>query len=176
MNKTPIELSEDDLEAGISLVEVVVAMTIFAVFMLSTGATLMGGIAQRRHAYDTYEALTIARDFLSEVQEVANLPQDLTADEGIGSVYQVYQGATFPAPALPGGSITVQIHASEASVPTELGGPQDLNFDADDDDDLDSTAAGSDLRIVPMTITLTWGSGTEQTTLIMHRLVTNTTN
>ncbi|MEM7261408.1 MAG: prepilin-type N-terminal cleavage/methylation domain-containing protein [Planctomycetota bacterium] len=161
-------------EGGLSLVEIIVAFTIFAIFMLSAGATLMGGIAQRRYADETYRALSEVRDFVSDAQEIANLPQDLTLGEGIGALHALYQNQTFPAPGVPNGQISVVIHANEQTVPAELGGPQDLNFDSDDQDDLDSVAAGSDLKLVPMTITINYGIGNNQTTQVFHRLITNT--
>jgi hypothetical protein len=61
-------------------------------------------------------------------------------------------------------------------VPAELGGPQDLNFDGDAQDNLTAVGSSVDLKLVPMTITVTFGDGSPQQTIVAHRLIGKTTD
>ena len=61
-------------------------------------------------------------------------------------------------------------------MPAVFGGPQDLNYDNDALDDLGNISNGSDLKLVPMTLTLTFLDGSVTQTMTVHRLITKTTN
>lgn len=162
-------------ERGLTIVEVSVSMAIFTVLMLSVGMTLVSGIQHRRQTYQDYRAMSVLRDMVAEIQEVANLPNDLTQSTGVGSIYQRYHNQSFSVPVLPSGSITVLCYANEATVPAQLGGPQDLNLDGDAADNLNSVAAGPDLRIVPILLTLTYQDEERNDRLSsLYRLVTQT--
>ncbi|MCA8962830.1 MAG: prepilin-type N-terminal cleavage/methylation domain-containing protein [Planctomycetes bacterium] len=171
---SPISRSRRHAQRGLSLVEILIALTVFGAFLLATGTTLVGGIAQRRYTFNSYQTISVARNFLADVQEIANMPQDLIADQGVGALYKLYEDRTFTTNVIPNGQITVTIHANETSVPAELGGPQDLNFDGDANDDLDNPAAGTDLVLVPMEVTISFGAGSEQGSITIYRLITNT--
>ena len=78
-------------------------------------------------------------------------------------------------PELTAGEISITCHANETAVPLALGGPQDLNFDGDAADDLASAQGGADLKLVPLTLTLTFESGGATHTLSLRRLIAQTT-
>lgn len=161
-------------ESGLSLVEILVAVTVLSVVLLSTGLTLLRGYGQRRESFQAYLAANAVRDLMADIQATANLDQDLGALEGIGAVYQKYHNQTFNVPSLPAGQIVVFCYGNEGTVPTALGGPQDLNFDGDAVDDA-TVAAGSDLKLVPLRVTVTSSQDSTQLySMVVHRLVTQT--
>lgn len=178
MDNTVIEMQKSTArrDTGLSLVEVAMAVTLFALISVSVTMTIARGIQHRQHSFQRYQALSALRDVLAEVQETANLPQDLTVPQGIGAVYMKYHGQTIPEPTVPGGQITVTCYADETSVPVILGGPQDLNFDGDALDNLANASNGTDLKLVPMALTIQFGEGVEAQSLTVHRLVCKTSN
>ncbi|MBI4584669.1 MAG: prepilin-type N-terminal cleavage/methylation domain-containing protein [Planctomycetes bacterium] len=163
-------------QAGITLVEVTVALGIFSVLILSVGITLLRGMEHRRQAFLEYRGMESMRNLIAEIQETANLPQDLPALRGIGAVYMKYHDKTFAVPELPSGQIQVACAPNEAAVPAVLGGPQDLNFDGDAGDNLGNLSNGTDLRLVPMVLTLTFVEDGKTRTQTVHRLITQTTD
>ena len=100
--------------------------------------TLVNGMKHRQESPRSFLALSALRDKVAEIQDTANLPQKLENQEGVGAVYAKYHGQTFTVCQLPSSEITVICFADETSVPGYLGGPQDLNFDGDPDDNLDN--------------------------------------
>ena len=122
------------------------------------------------------EVVTAARDFVADMQDTANLPQSLPDDEGIGALYAKYHLKTFSLGTLPVGEITVTIFPDETAVPAEFGGPQDLNFDGDAEDDLGNQSNGTDLKLIPTTLTLTYDEDGFTQTLTVNRLITKTAN
>ena len=165
-------------ERGMTLVEITVAIVVFTVIAIPVSFTLVRGMAHRMHVFQQYLALSALRDLAAEIQETANSPLDLSQQMGIGAVFDKYDGQTFTAPALQNGQITVTCYADEVLVPAALGGPQDLNFDGDPDDDLGNQSNGTDLKLVPMILTITYDDGntSQQVTFDMHRLIGKTTD
>ncbi len=161
-------------QRGIALVEVAVSLSVFTIIAVPVAITLLRSMEYDGQSHQMYLATSALRDRIADVQETANLAQNLVAEEGIGAVYDKYDGQTFTVAALPSGQISFECYADEAAVPVSLGGPQDLNFDGDATDNL--TAVGFDLRLVPMVLTLTFAAGGGSQTIIMHRLITQTTN
>ena len=141
---------------GISLVEITLALSVFGVISVGATSTLLSGASYREDSFDTYRAASALRDFLADVQATANAPQNLTLQQGVGAIYDKYHDQTFTVSSLPAASITVTAYATETSVPIALGGPQDLNFDGDAQDDLSNQSNGADLRLVPLTLVLRW--------------------
>ena len=160
--------------SGFTLVELAVAGVILVVLTLAVGTTLVQGIKQRRESLGSFQSLIGVRDVLAEIQETANLPQDLTVQKGIGAIYQKYHGTTIPVPDLPSGEVTITCFPNEAQVPAILGGPQDLNFDGDAADNLGIQSNGSDLKLIPMFLDVTFDGGGFQQLFTVHRLVTRT--
>ena len=160
---------------GIALLEISVAVVVFALILLSSLLTLTKGVDQRRQSFQNYRAIHAIRDLVADMQETANRPLDLSEKEGIGAVYNKYHSQSFAITNLPSGQLTVTCHPNEVSVPGLLGGPQDLNFDGDALDDLGNASAGTDLKLVPMTIVATYVDGSETFSLTAHRLVSQTT-
>lgn len=173
---TPNNDTLDHSERGVTLVEVIVALAVFTVISLAVSMTLMRGIDHREQAFQRYRALNAIRNVVADIQNLANEPQDLVAGVGIGAVYARYDGATITIDDLPSGQVTIDCFADEANVPAVFGGPQDLNFDNDAQDDLGNISNGSDLKLVPMTLTLTFLDGSVTQTVTVHRLITKTTN
>lgn len=168
--------SLDSREQGVSLVEVAIALAVFTTIALAVSMTLMRGIDHREQSYQMYRALNAVRNVVADIQDVANQPQDLVAGVGIGAIYSRFDGATITIDDLPSGQVVIDCFADEANVPAVFGGPQDLNFDNDAQDDLGNVSNGSDLKLVPMTLTLTFLDGSVTQTMTVHRLITKTTN
>ncbi len=168
--------SLDSPERGVSLVEVVMALAVFTMISLAVSMTLMRGIGHREQSFQMYRALNAVRNVIADVQDVANQLQDLPAGVGIGAVYARYDGTTVTIDDLPSGQVAIVCFADEANVPAVFGGPQDLNYDNDAQDDLGNISNGSDLKLVPMTLTLTFVDGSVSQTMTVHRLITKTTN
>ncbi len=168
--------SLDSPERGVSLVEVVMALAVFTMISLAVSMTLMRGIGYREQSFQMYRALNAVRNVVADIQDVANQPQDLTAAVGIGAVYARYDGTTVTIDDLPSGQVAIVCFADEANVPAVFGGPQDLNYDNDAQDDLGNISNGSDLKLVPMTLTLTFLDGSVTQTMTVHRLITKTSN
>lgn len=163
-------------EQGLGMIEVVVSLTIFAVLVLAVSVTLLRGMEHRRQTFEDYRAMSAARSMLSEIQNTANLPQDLAAQQGIGAVYSKYNGQTFPVASLPAGQIAVTCNGNEVSLPAIFGGSQDLNLDGDAQDVLGGLDAGTDLKIVPVTLVVSYFEDGGTRTLTVHRLITKTTD
>ena len=74
--------------------------------------------------------------------------------------------------------MSIVCFANEAAVPPELGGPQDLNFDGDADDDLANQSNGTDLKLVPIILKMTFGASVagDRQSLTVYRLVSKTTD
>jgi type IV pilus assembly protein PilV len=163
-------------QRGLTLVEMVVAMSVFSVVALGVGLTLVRGAESRQESFLHFRAINALRDFLAEVQDTANKDFDLSALEGIGSIYSKYGGKSSSVTSLPSGSIAVTCYADETSVPTALGGPQDLNFDNDAADVLSGVSAGTDLKVVPMQLTLSFVEKGVTQSITIYRLVTRTSD
>ena len=162
-------------QLGMSLVEVVMASAVLAFVLIAVGVVLIRGIDQRQEAFEHYRAISTLRDFIAGVQGTANLPDNLPAQEGVAALFARYNNGVFPI-ANGGGEIEVIVYANEATVPAELGGVQDLNYDGDMQDNLGNQSAGTDLKVVPMEITLTYDLDGQSQSLKTYRLVTNTAN
>jgi len=162
--------------SGLALVEIMVSLSIFAILVLSVSLALVHGIRQRRESFQFYRALSAIRDKVAEIQETANLPQDLANNRGIGAVYAKYHSKSFAVPDLPSGQVTITCYPDETSVPAVLGGPQDLNFDGDPDDNLGNISNGTDLKLVPLILVCTFVDNATPSSVAMHRLITKTTN
>jgi type II secretory pathway pseudopilin PulG len=163
-------------EAGFSLIEIVFAAAIFATALMTTGLTLLQGARSQDESDVFTRAVRAVRDVCAEIQEQANLPQNLPLLQGIGAVYAANHGTTRAIADLPAGSISITCFANEATVPAILGGPQDMNFDGDDDDNLGGGANGSDMQIVPMVITVRFTDERGLVTQTYHRRFTQTTD
>lgn len=161
---------------GMTLVEIVAALGLFCVLVLSVAFTLVKGIEHRRQSFQVYQGISALRNLVAEIQESANLPTDLAAKTGIGAIYTKYNGKSFPVSSLQAGQISVTCFPNETTVPAILGGPQDLNVEGDAQDDLGNQSAGVDLKIVPMTLTLTYIERGATLTRAMHLLVTRTSD
>lgn len=163
-------------QRGVTLVEVTIALAVFTLIALAVSMTLMRGIDHREQSFQMYRALNAVRSVVADIQDVANQPQDLVAGVGIGAIYDRYNGATITIDDLPSGQVAIECFADEANIPAIFGGAQDLNFDNDAQDDLGNISNGSDLKLVPMTLTLTFIDGSVTQTMTVHRLITKTTN
>jgi Tfp pilus assembly protein PilV len=163
-------------QQGLGMVEVVVSLTIFAVLILAVSVTLVRGMEHRRQTFEDYGAMCAARGILAEIQDTANMTQDLSAQQGIGAVFAKYNGQTFPCASLPTGQITVTCHASEVSLSSVFGGAQDLNLDGDAQDVLGGLDAGTDLKLIPVTVVVSYFGDRGTRTLTVNRLITRTTD
>lgn len=163
-------------ERGFTLLEVAIAISLFILIAVPVSITLLRGMQHGEQSHQQYVALNALRDLIAEMQEVANLPQDLPNQEGIGAIYARYHDQSIPIPDLTSGSITVVCFPNESGVPGNLGGPQDLNFDGDATDDLGNQSNGSDLKLVPMTLTIQYTDRGGTYTITKERLLTKTTN
>ncbi len=168
--------SSGDGREGLTLVELTVSITIFTIIAVAVAFTITRGMQHRLQSFESYLAINAVRDILADIQETANRPQNLAKQEGIASIYAKYHNQTFPVANVPTASISVTCYADEATVPAFLGGPKDLNFDGDAQDNLGNQSNGTDLKLVPLTVTLTIGQGNMQQTLVRHRLISQTTN
>ena len=157
-------------ETGLTLVELMISISLLGIVWLAVVLTIMMGSRHRRESFEGYRALSAMRGLLADIQDTANRREDPVALEGIGSVFEVYNGGSFAIPDVPSGTLTVTCHADETSVPAVFGGPQDLNFDGDALDDLSGAGSG-DLKLVPMTLVATFSGGGTTT---LHRLVAKT--
>ena len=163
-----------DRQRGLTLLEITVALSVFIVLILSVSLTLVRGMEHRQESFQLYRGQSALRTLLADIQETANQPQDLQAEQGVGAIYGKYHGQTFSVPELPSGQISVLVFADEPSVPSFLGGPQDLNFDNDPNDNLQSTAAGPDLKLVPVELTLTFVEDGVGHSMKVRRLIART--
>lgn len=161
-------------QCGLTLLEITVALSVFLVLILSVSLTLVRGMEHRRESFLLYRGQSALRTLIADIQETANQPQDIQAHEGVGALYGKYHGQSITVPELPSGQISVLVLADETTVPSFLGGPQDLNFDSDAQDNLQSTAGGVDLKLVPMDLTLTFNEEGVVHTMKVHRLFTRT--
>ncbi len=170
-NRGPTE----KLEAGFTILEVVIAATILTTAIMTAGLTVLMGMRSQDESEEGSAALRAVRDICAEIQEQANEDQDLTAFEGIGAIYTIYDGLTRTVADLPQGRISVTIYANEATVPSDLGGPQDLNFDGDLNDNLGGQSNGSDLQMIPAEITDSYTDERGTIVQTFHRRFSQTT-
>ncbi len=138
------------------MLELTVSVTIFAIALLSTGLTLLHGVRSQGESTTASDSLRAVRDVYAEIQQITNQPQDLTKFQGVSAVYTLYNGLVRTVPGLPAGTITCVVFANEVTIPVELGGPQDLNFDGDAGDDLGGAAMGTDLQLIPFQLTVSY--------------------
>jgi len=162
-------------ESGLSLIEVTLSLSIFAILVLSVVMTLASGIQHRQQTFQEYRALSALRDAVAAMQETANRPQNLAAKEGIGSVYNKYEALTISTSGLPSGVISIDCFSDENTLPSRFGGPQDLNLDGDARDNLGNASLGTDLKIVPVSLTVTYSDDKGTRTETIDRLITKTT-
>ena len=161
-------------QTGMSLIEILVALSVFIFITLGVNTALLLGMKQREEAFNYYRAISAMRGKIAEIQEVANLDTNLALQEGVGSLHARYSNKMATVANVPGGKITTVCFPNETTVPAAFGGPQDLNFDGDASDDL--TAVAFDLRLVPMSITLSFTSEGNNQFMTTHRLFTRTAN
>jgi len=151
------------------------ATALFVLVFLGVFMSMLHGMKQREESFLMYRAVSALRDKVAEIQYLANLPTDLQDGEGIRSIYSRFHDTTSPVADLPGGEIQITCYADENTVPNELGGPQDLNYDSDALDDA-TQSAGTDLNTVPMALSLTFVEQSVAHTVTVHRLITRTTD
>ncbi|MGE3166178.1 MAG: prepilin-type N-terminal cleavage/methylation domain-containing protein [Planctomycetota bacterium] len=161
--------------SGMSLIELSVSLTVLSVVVVSTGMTLTSGIRERQESLDDLRALSAVRTLIAEIQEVTNGVPDPTQNTGPGAIFGLYDGQSLTIDGLDGATIDVSCFADETAVPAELGGPQDLNFDGDAQDQLDNQSNGTDLKAVPTVMTVSFGDAGEHAHTI-YRTFTRTTN
>ena len=169
-------IARGERERGLTLIEILVAVGIFAFVAMGSAITVLKSAQYRRQTFEMYLLTSGLRDLTAEMQDVANRPESMTADEGIGGIFHRYNGKTFPIANLPAGQIAVSCESDEATVPAAFGGPQDLNFDGDALDNLGGIAEGLDLKLVPVTLTASYDSDGVTVTRVIHRLVARTGN
>ncbi len=162
-------------EAGLTLIEVAVSLAVFTLIALGVSMTLIRGIDHREESFQSYRALNAVRNVVATIQDTANQPPDFANQLGIGSVYRRYDGQTIAVDDLPSGQVLITCFVDETAVPAIFGGPQDLNLDNDAQDDLGNLSAGTDLKLIPITLTLTWVEENGSRTMTVHRLITKTT-
>ena len=167
--------SRNPRESGFSLVEVLIASTILLVSLVTTGFTILSGVQSQDESEVSTTALRAVRDLCAEIQAEANLENDLLAMVGMSGIYENYDNTTRAIPELPNGTITIRCFAHEGLVPAELGGPQDLNFDGDVGDD-HTIASGTDLRLAPIQLTVTYTDDRGTVTRDYHRSFSQTTD
>jgi prepilin-type N-terminal cleavage/methylation domain-containing protein len=163
-------------QGGFSLIELTVSVSIFAIALMSTGLTLLHGVRAQEESITYSDSLRSVRDVYAEIQQISNQPQDVTKFQGISAVYTLYNGLTRAVPELPGGTMTCVVFANEAAIPVELGGPQDLNFDGDANDDLGGSADGTDLQLIPFQLTVSYTDDRGTITQIFYRRIGQTTD
>ena len=166
--------NQHDRQRGFSIAEVVVAMTLLGLISLGGGVAVATGMSYQRDLLDEHQVIHAIENQLAEIQDVANRTDDLAAQEGISAIMARYDGQVIPIPGVTNGQISLTVFANEASVPAELGGPQDLNFDGDAADDLGNQSQGTDLKLVPLVVSVTYGINSEQS-MTFHTLITSTT-
>lgn len=171
--------------SGLTLIEVTISFAMFVVMVLAVSMTLVAGMRQRRATFEWYQAMRSARDMVAEIQHNANADQDLTVSLGVGATYVKYNAQTTVStinkmigetPTTECNSVAVAVYPDETSVMSKLGGAQDLNFDGDAADNLGNAGAGTDLKLVPMEVIVTYTEANQTRTLTVPRLVTKTTN
>ena len=169
-------MKKNQRQQGFSLLELMVSLSLLVTISLAASFTMVSGAKHRRESFQIYLTRAALRDLVADIQETANKPQNLPGQEGIGAVYVKYNAQTFPIAALANGQVSVTCFANEATVPTTLGGPQDLNFDGDAQDNLGNQSAGSDLKLVPMTLIASFVEAGVTQQIVVQRLVTKTTD
>lgn len=163
-------------EAGVSLLELVISLSLFVGISLATHASLLSGMKQEGESQSEYLAFVFLRDAMAEAQDIANRPYNPGLSEGIAFLWQRYDNLTRSLGGLENGVLDMRVFANETAVPAEFGGPQDLNFDGDALDDLDNALGGPDLKLVPIQITVSWLEATTTRTITLQRLVARTAN
>lgn len=183
--KISIPARSPDNASGLTLIEVTISFAVFVIMVLSVSMTLVEGMRQRQATFEWYQAMRGLRDTMAEIQENANVDQDLTANVGMGTTYLRYNAQTLLSKiaklrtdtttthTLPVG---VTVFPNELVVPGKFGGVQDLNFDGDSADDLGNASAGTDLKLIPVEITVTYTESNQTRTITLPRLVAKTTN
>lgn len=174
--------------SGMSLIDVTAALALFAGLALVVSSALVTSLQGGGSTWRSSVAMSVLRDRLAEIQETANTD--------MANVYPTYHGAwsgsgtTFSVPDLPDGQLTIVCYKNETStpagnnlsgrsddttapIPTELGGPRDLNMDGDANDELGPTA--DDAKLVPMTLTLTWTENGLTQRISVNALIGSTT-
>lgn len=174
LDKTNTPNETQARQAGFSIAEVVVAMTLLGLIALGGGVAVASGMGYQRDLLDEHQVIHAIENQLAEIQDIANRTEDLGAQEGISAIMSRFDGQVITIPGVPNGQISLTCFANEATVPAILGGPQDLNFDGDAADDLGNASLGTDLKLVPMVINVTYGLNS-QNSLTFHTLITTTT-
>lgn len=167
------EVSSD--QSGLSLLETTLSLSLFAVVILASGETLLRGVEHGETSFDNFQLMTVVDNKIAEMQNYANLPNNYVTQEGIGSIYGRYNGVWESIGELNLGYIYTRCYGNETTVPTILGGPQDLNYDNDAEDNLDSAAGGVDLKLVPVYIFAYYVEDGNVQSLWTYRLITKTT-
>lgn len=182
-------MTRSSARSGLSMVDVTVALGVFAGLVLVVSSALVTGVEGGGSTWRSSVAMSVIRDRLAEIQETANT--------NMASVYTTYHGSwngsgkTFDVAELPNGKLHIFCYKNEtnksagttvasgrtdkhtAPIPSELGGPRDLNMDGDAEDELGPT--GDDAKLIPMTLTLTWTEKTSTQRLRVHALIGSTT-
>ncbi len=155
-------------EEGFALVELIVAALVLVVAVFGVAAALGSSWRQHRQSRATAIAVAAIRDRIAEIQWYAN-----TGVTGLYAYYTSTAGSTFDVPAVPNvhegllpipgrshvGTILCWHDETGAASPSgassgdsaRAGLPRDLNMD---DDAGDANLVGSDMKVVPLKISL----------------------
>ncbi len=163
-----------DRSEGLSLLEITISLSLFAIVILASGETLLRGVEQSEDSFSKFQLMLAIENKIAEIQDIVNQPNDYSKKMGVSSVYAKYEGTWSNFTDLPNGKIYTRCFADENTVPAILGGPQDLNYDNDSLDNLQSSAGGLDLKLIPMYIYASYVEDGNTYSYWTYRLITKT--
>ena len=134
-----------------------------------TMRTTHGGIRR------SFPRIRVLRSCVAKIQATANNTGALESGAGVEALYGLYHDQAIVPEGMPDWTIQITCYADETTVPSVLGGPQDLNFDGDAQDNLGGIVNGVDLKVVPMQFVLTHGNTGAAQPITAYRLITKTT-
>jgi prepilin-type N-terminal cleavage/methylation domain-containing protein len=166
--------------SGLTLVEVVIAMTVFTVLTMMLAAGMQTAIMGGEQAWRQNLAMSAARDRIAAIQSFANADTSVFPSQGLANVHAAFNDTTVPIPGLPQGTVKVVFFINETEIPAVFGGPRDINLDGDAGDGSTTVAGnpplpGSDAKLLPTVITVQWSDGPGGlNTLTLHHILTRT--
>jgi prepilin-type N-terminal cleavage/methylation domain-containing protein len=151
---------------GMTLVEVIFALTILAIVTLGISSAFIGTSAMRQATENQVHAYNAARGMMEEIRAAQK-----TGTQGLDNIIATYSATgnqTFTVDRI-GGTGTIILYLQEDTVPVEVGadpvtlvnsagerfGEYDLNGDNDESDTF-TTATSDQVRVLPVEVRVDW--------------------
>lgn len=76
-----------DRSEGLSLLEITISLSLFAIVILASGETLLRGVEQSEDSFSKFQLMLAIENKIAEIQDIVNQPNDYSKKMGVPSYF-----------------------------------------------------------------------------------------